>query len=145
MRPILLLLLIHLVPVVLSAQSVVSKPALPPDTTARPILLVFSGSDWCQPCIRFEKQVLKDSVFQHFAAANLELIKADFPQRKKLTPAQRQQNEQLAGQYNPEGEFPHIVLLRPDRTMLAALPADAGSGMAFIALLKAHLSKINGP
>lgn len=109
------------------------------DTLSRPVVLVFSGSDWCQPCIRFEKQVLQDSVFLNYAAAHLTVVKADFPQRKKLPPDQRLENERLAVQYNPDGKFPHIVLLRPDRSFWAVLPGSSESGPAFIAQIKKYL------
>lgn len=139
MRSIIFLLLSTLVPAFVLSQSAVPESALPADTAVRPTLLIFSGSDWCQPCIRFEKQVLKDKVFQNFAATNLKVVKADFPQRKKLSPAQARENERLADQYNPEGGFPRIVLLQPDGTVLAVLPTDAENGTEFVAQIKDHL------
>lgn len=139
MRFFFFLLLYFLTPDVVPAQSAVPEPATSEEIAMRPVLLVFSGSDWCQPCIRFEKQVLSDSVFLTYAAQHLEVVKADFPQRKKLSPDQRRENEQLAEQFNPEGKFPHVVLLRPDRTVLAVLPSDAENGPAFIAQVKNYL------
>ena len=130
-----------LAPVAIPAQPAITNSAAPADTAQRPILLIFSGSDWCQPCIRFEKQVLRDSAFQAFAAQNLEIVKADFPQKKKLSPAQRRENEQLAEQYNPEGIFPHLVLLRADQTVLAVLSSDAENGAAFIDQIKNRLTQ----
>lgn len=141
MRLVFILPIFFLAPLVAPAQSTVRDAAVPADTTRRPVLLVFSGSDWCQPCIRFEKQVLRDSAFQTFAANNLKIVEADFPQRKKLPPALRRENEQLAEQYNPEGIFPHLVLLRPDRTVLAVLPTDAEDGPAFIDQIKNRLTQ----
>lgn len=139
MRLSFLLLLFILSPDIVLAQSGVPASNTPFETDTRPVLLVFSGSDWCQPCIRFEKQVLNDSMFMNYAAQHLEVVKADFPQRKKLSPDQRRENEQLAEQYNPEGKFPHVVLLLPDRTVLAVLPTNAENGQAFIAQVKNHL------
>ena len=46
------------------------------------LLLVFSGSDWCIPCIRLEKEVWQDSVLA-YAKEKLVLYRADFPKRKK--------------------------------------------------------------
>lgn len=103
------------------------------------MLLVFSGSDWCLPCIRFEKKVLSDSVFRAYAAKHLTVQKADFPQRKKLSAAEQGKNEQLAERYNPDGKFPHLVLLHTDGTTLAVLPTDAADGSQFVAQLKTHL------
>jgi thiol-disulfide isomerase/thioredoxin len=76
-----------------------------------PLLLVFSGSDWCVPCIRFQNTILNDAAFQSFAARQLVILKTDFPQRKQLSKELTEQNERLAEKYNPDGAFPQLVLL----------------------------------
>lgn len=43
------------------------------------ILLNFSGSDWCGPCIQLYQELFASAPFQQFAATNLVLINADFP------------------------------------------------------------------
>ncbi len=77
------------------------------------IILYFSGSDWCGPCIKLKKEVLETEVFQGFAAEKLVMVKADFPRSKKnqLSKEQTAYNEVLAEKYNPEGKFPYTVLL----------------------------------
>lgn len=84
----------------------------------RYILLVFAGSDWCAPCMRLEKKVLSQKSFQNFAAQKLLVLEADFPQRKKISPAMQKQNEALAERYNPQGIFPYLLLLRPDGSVI---------------------------
>lgn len=133
------LILCVLLPAILSARQGFLPPSVAPDTSGRPLLLVFSGSDWCQPCIRFEKQVLNDSAFQQFANTRLDVVKADFPQRKKLSAEQALENERLAEQYNPEGRFPHIVLLHPDRSIWAILPSNARNGGEFVEILESKI------
>jgi thioredoxin-related protein len=77
------------------------------------ILLKFSGSDWCGPCIQLQKLIFDDPVFEQFAHDKLVLFKADFPRLKKNQLPKEQQaiNDQLAETYNPEGEFPCMVLI----------------------------------
>ena len=77
------------------------------------ILLKFSGSDWCGPCIQLQKVIIDDPVFEQFAHEKLVLFKADFPRLKKNQLPKEQQaiNDQLAETYNPEGEFPCMVLI----------------------------------
>ena len=77
------------------------------------ILLKFSGSDWCGPCIQLQKVIFDDPVFEQFAHEKLVLFKADFPRLKKNQLPKEQQaiNDQLAETYNPEGEFPCMVLI----------------------------------
>ena len=80
------------------------------------ILLNFSGSDWCVPCIGFRKDFLESEAFSDFASNNLILVNADFPRKKKNTPTteQTKQNEILAERYNPNGAFPLTLLLTAD-------------------------------
>lgn len=84
------------------------------------ILLSFSGSDWCVPCIKMKKEIFDNAAFTDFANDKLILIKADFPRLKKnqLTREQLKQNEILAERYNKEGLFPYTVLLDADGRVL---------------------------
>jgi thiol:disulfide interchange protein len=105
-------------------------------STHRNVLLLFAGSDWCIPCIHFEKKILADSVFQNFAANRLVLLIADFPQRKKMPDSLRIQYEALAGEFNPNGVFPQIVVLDPSKKLLATLPYTEQSVQQFIRELR---------
>ena len=49
----------------------------------RPVLALFTGSDWCPYCVQLEKKVLKDSLFQKFAEKNVVLLYLDFPRKKQ--------------------------------------------------------------
>lgn len=77
------------------------------------ILLVFSGSDWCGPCIKLDRVVWQSSEFQAEAAKNWSTYKADFPKKKanKLAPELEKINNQLAEKYNKNGSFPLVLLL----------------------------------
>jgi thioredoxin-related protein len=85
------------------------------------MLLIFSGSDWCLPCERLNREIMSDSLFKNFASQRLILIEADFPQRTKLSKEQTAWNEKLAEEYNPEGIFPYLLLLKPDKTVITSL------------------------
>jgi len=82
----------------------------------RHILLNFSGSDWCGPCIMLRKEIFDDPAFSALADTALVLVNADFPRMKKnqLSKEQQQQNDQLADKYNSLGKFPFTVLLNAD-------------------------------
>jgi thioredoxin-related protein len=77
------------------------------------ILLNFSGSDWCAPCIKMKRDVFSADVFKEYADKSLVLVRADFPRMKKnqLAKEQIQRNEALAEKYNPLGKFPLTLLL----------------------------------
>ena len=84
------------------------------------ILVNFSGSDWCGPCIRMHKEIFSDNAFAAFADANLVLVNADFPRLKKheLSKEQQAKNDQLADKYDHDGIFPLTVLLSNDGKVL---------------------------
>lgn len=77
------------------------------------ILLNFSGSDWCLPCMKLKKSIFESDAFSSYASNNLVLLNADFPRQSKhkLSADQKKINEELADKYNPEGKFPYTVLL----------------------------------
>ena len=80
------------------------------------ILLNFSGSDWCVPCIRLHKEIFNSEVFTKYADDNLVLVNTDFPRLKKnmLSKEQQKQNDALADKYNTDGAFPLTLLLDAD-------------------------------
>ena len=77
------------------------------------ILLNFSGSDWCGPCIKLKKDVFESTEFQAYAANHIVLVRADFPRltKNQLDARQTAHNEALAETYNKQGKFPFTVLL----------------------------------
>ena len=80
------------------------------------ILLVFSGSDWCAPCIKLDRNVFQSEVFKSEAEKKWILVKADFPKKKAnlLSKELSESNKKLADKYNKAGNFPLVVLLNAD-------------------------------
>ena len=85
------------------------------------ILMVFSGSDWCKPCIQFKKEILEASDFQNWGSDKLVVLYLDFPARKKnkLSKEATQHNEALADRFNKSGLFPNIFLIDTDEKILS--------------------------
>ncbi|HEX8504952.1 MAG TPA: thioredoxin family protein [Hymenobacter sp.] len=104
----------------------------------RPILAVFSGSDWCKPCITYEQEVFAKPEFTAYAQDKLVLAHFDFPRQKRNQPAaaQLKLNETAAAQLNREGDFPLAVVLSPEGKVLAKTGYIAGGPAAFQAYLK---------
>jgi thiol-disulfide isomerase/thioredoxin len=86
------------------------------------ILLNFSGSDWCGPCILMRMQILDNTAFVRMADSTLVLVNADFPRKKKdqLPPQQQALNNAMADKYNPQGKFPYTLLLNADGKIIKA-------------------------
>lgn len=86
------------------------------------ILINFSGSDWCGPCIRLRKEILESSIFETYANSHLVLVRADFPRQKKnqLSKDQVKLNEALADIYNKDGKFPYTLMVDEHGKVLKA-------------------------
>lgn len=84
------------------------------------ILMNFSGSDWCGPCIKMHHDFFEYEIFTTYADKNLVLLNADFPRQKKnqLPKSQQLQNDKLADKYNASGSFPLTVLLNEHGVVL---------------------------
>lgn len=86
------------------------------------VLLNFSGSDWCAPCVRLKKEIFQSEEFNQAATNSLVLVNADFPRNKKnqLSKEQQRLNDELAERYNSSGKFPYTLLLDADGKVLYA-------------------------
>lgn len=92
------------------------------------ILINFSGSDWCGPCIQMHKDVFEREDFKAFATQKLVLLKADFPrqEKNKLSTQQLKKNNDLAVKYNPDGDFPLTLLLDENLKVLKIWSGNPG-------------------
>ncbi|GAA4278798.1 thioredoxin family protein [Aquimarina mytili] len=86
------------------------------------VVLFFTGSDWCPPCIKLEKNVLSSNEFSEFADQKYVWLKADFPRRKKnkISKEQKKKNKALADRYNKRMVFPVILILNKEGLVLGA-------------------------
>lgn len=78
------------------------------------ILLNFSGSDWCIPCIKLHKNIIETEDFKKLEKENVIVyVNADFPRNKKnqLSAEMKKENAALADMYNSKGQFPYTLLL----------------------------------
>ncbi len=107
-----------------------------------PVLLVFSGSDWCKPCIQLRREVFDQPAFAAFADSSCVLLLADFPRKKahQAEPALRAHWEELARRYNPEGAFPLVLWLNANGEVLAETGYRPGGPEAYVAHLQALMT-----
>jgi thioredoxin-related protein len=79
-----------------------------------PLLLNFTGSDWCGWCKLMDKSVFSKPEWQAYAAGKLMMVTLDFPRDKSLVPKEYVgRNEELKKAFGVSG-FPTYVLLESD-------------------------------
>lgn len=101
----------------------------------KPIIMLFTGSDWCPYCIKWEKEVFSKPEFQSYAKTNLVLLLVDFPDKKPLPKAQGRANQVLQDRFNVE-EYPTIVALDSKAKKIGSFNYTEGGPQAFFAKLE---------
>lgn len=77
----------------------------------KPLLVFFTGSDWCGPCKMLHADFFESDEFISLADKDLILYEADFPRRTDLiTPEQKKVNYEIKNTYAIRG-YPTMVLL----------------------------------
>jgi len=76
----------------------------------KPILVNFTGSDWCGWCKKLDADVFSKPEFQDWAKKNVVLFEADFPRRKTIPQKNQQQNFALQNAMGVTG-YPTIWVL----------------------------------
>lgn len=74
----------------------------------KPILLLFTGSDWCPPCMAMHRELFVDKDFIALAK-KVVLVYVDFPKRKQLPRAQIKKNYAMKSRFYPRGGVPSWV------------------------------------
>ncbi len=86
----------------------------------KPMMLFFTGSDWCGWCHKLQKEVFYQEEFVKWAKDNVVLVEVDFPSQKgeaykKQTDETRQQNNLLQQQFSVRG-YPTVWFVKPEKT-----------------------------
>lgn len=106
----------------------------------KPVLVDFSGSDWCVWCKRLDKEVFSQDAFKKFAAENLILCVLDFPRDKSLVPPeQAKKNIEYRDRYPIEG-YPTVFLMDPDGSVFLKTGYRRGGAEAYAEFLQKVLT-----
>jgi len=84
-------------------QTDINKAMAISNKTKKPMLLFFTGSDWCGWCIRLQNEVLKTPEFTAWAKKNVVLVELDFPRRTPQSDAIRNQNAGIQQAFGVQG------------------------------------------
>ena len=97
----------------------------------RPILVNFTGSDWCVWCIRLVNEVFSQDEFHKYAKENLVLLKLDFPRNLPQTEALKKQNSVLQQQFGIQG-YPTIMLADSDGKEINRTGYQKGGAASYV-------------
>ena len=101
----------------------------------RPILVNFTGSDWCSWCKKLSAEVFTQDQFKDYAKSNLVLLKLDYPRSIPQTAELKAQNDKLQKQFKIEG-YPTIVLLNGAGVEINRLGYEPGGAAAYVNRIK---------
>jgi thiol-disulfide isomerase/thioredoxin len=100
----------------------------------RPVLTIFTGSDWCPHCKTLEDQVLASDTFLAWAEENVVLLMIDLPQQG-ISQAVRSERSQVCIKYGIR-TFPSAVLIGSDGEKIAVKSGYTGeSASAWVAAM----------
>jgi thioredoxin-related protein len=100
-----------------------------------PILVDFSGSDWCGWCIKLDNEVFSQDAFKAYAEENLILFLADFPNSTPQPEEVKAQNKALAEKYGVRG-FPTVLLLDAEGNVLERTGYQRGGPEKYVEHIK---------
>jgi len=107
------------------------------EAEGKPLLLEFTGSDWCPPCMALDENVFSREAFKAFAEAKVVAVKLDFPRGKEQSAELKAQNRRLAEQFGIE-YFPTVLLVAPEGGVIAKTGFRRGGAASYVK----HLSEL---
>lgn len=100
-------------------------------TSSKPLVLFFTGSDWCTWCSKIEEEVLNTREFNEGAGNRFIFVKLDFPLYTNQDPQQKAQNKQLQQKYNVRS-YPTLLVIDPkNNQQIGTTGYRPGGGKAF--------------
>jgi thiol:disulfide interchange protein len=104
----------------------------------KPLLVEFTGSDWCQPCIEMRRKVFSKKDFIRQASRDFILVELDFPNNNSVV---KERNAPYAKKYKIDS-FPTVLLIDERKNEFDRFPATQYPTLSkFLAHLKSALKK----
>jgi protein disulfide-isomerase len=107
-------------------------------TENKAVLVNFTGSDWCQWCIKLSNEVFSQEEFEKYAEENLILVKLDFPRNIEQSAETKMYNNQLAQRYGVQG-FPTILLFNSSGNLALTTGYQPGGAANYVKHLQSYL------
>ncbi len=98
--------------------------------SGKPILMDFTGSDWCIWCQKLKQEVFSTPEFTAWATKNVVLLELDYPRKAPQAESVKKQNTELAEKYNIEG-YPTVLFVNADGKVLGQSGYEKGGPAAW--------------
>ena len=109
------------------------------ETDKKPLLVKFTGSDWCPPCIKLNDEVFSKSSFKKAVEKDFVVVVLDFPRKKKLPEEESAANKKVAKEYSLKS-YPTVMLMDSKGKVFKSMSGYAGGGVeAYLKGLKKSL------
>ncbi len=87
----------------------------------KPLLIFFTGSDWCGPCKMLVTDFFESEKFVKIADKKFVLYEADYPRNRNLvTPTQKFDNDNLKNKYRVSS-FPTVIIVDKNGKLLGKM------------------------
>lgn len=77
----------------------------------KPLLIFFTGSDWCGPCKMLVEDFFESKKFEKLAKENFVIYEADFPRNRDLVTAKQRKNNYYLSRMYDVYSYPTIVVI----------------------------------
>ncbi|MFC2049111.1 thioredoxin family protein [Chlamydiota bacterium] len=101
----------------------------------KPILMFFTGSDWCGWCKKMQQEIFSSPDFVSQVGNSFVFVDIDFPMNQQLPADVAQQNTQLKQKYGVTG-YPTVIILDANENFIAETGYRPGGGKAYADYLK---------
>jgi len=103
-------------------------------SAGKDILIEFTGSDWCPPCMALAETITGKESFIRDASEDFVLVALDYPRKTEQEAALKARNGKLAQEYKIQG-FPTLLLCDAGGRPYAKSGFQKGSPATYLALL----------
>lgn len=137
MKKVIVLLFIAFSALTMQAQELewhtdIAKAVALSASTKKPLLMFFTGSDWCGWCMKLQKEVLQTPEFAKWAKENVILVELDFPRKAPQTPEIKNQNAQLNAFFKVRG-YPTVWFANGSKGADGKIAFDALGSTGYVA------------
>ncbi|MEC7840449.1 MAG: thioredoxin family protein [Chlamydiota bacterium] len=97
---------------------------------SKPVILFFTGSDWCTWCKKLEEESLDTNEFAQSAGDKFIFLLLDYPMRSRQTAGLIEQNKQLQQKFEVKS-FPSLILMSPNGKQIGITGYRKGGGKQY--------------